>query len=177
MVGPFTISRGWVGSSQSKLLLPKLLYLFWSLPVSVYRMNLLCFQTKVLKFIRGSRSPKLACATLYTPSSKGGIGCPWFSMGSTRQHNLMQWSIVCSHHKRPNRVQLKQQAVSFYTIDYLLWRPLKDRLLIQSPTLAHSLGLREAQLFCWSLDIPHWHTYLIILIFSLVWILAHLNGG
>lgn len=104
--------------------------------------DLLRFQAKILKFIWCTKGHRLAGSTLFTPRSRGwgGLGVPDL-YAYYKAAQLMQLSIVFSHHKRPDWVWMERQAISSFRIDFLLWRPLKKRPLILSPTLSHSFGL------------------------------------
>lgn len=132
----------WLGRIHAikMTLLPKLLYLFQSLLVKVSRLDLFRFQAKVITFIWGTKGHRLARSTLFAPRSGGGLGVPNF-YAYYKAAQIMQLSTVYSRHERPDWVSMERQAIPSFTIDFLFWRPPKERPLIQSPTLSHSFAM------------------------------------
>lgn len=100
-------------------LLPKLLYLFRSLPVPLNKANLARFQSKVLKFIWSPKGHRLTRATLYTPRIKGGL-CVLDLWAYYKAAQRIQLSVVYSRRERPDWDNIERQAIPSYTIDFLL---------------------------------------------------------
>lgn len=67
----------WLGKIHSikMTLLPRLLYLFQSLPIEI-RKDLKSFQGKIIKFIWGKKGYRLARRILYSPKTRGELGLP-----------------------------------------------------------------------------------------------------
>lgn len=51
-------------------MLPRILYLFRTLPVALAKLDLKSFQTKLLSFIWGNKRPRVNIRTLYAPREK-----------------------------------------------------------------------------------------------------------
>lgn len=129
----------WLGriNSIKMTLLPRLLYLFRSLPIAIKRDHLREFQKKIIKFILGKKGHSIAQRVLFSPKTQGGLGLPnllWYYKAT----RLAQLSMVYSKYEKPDWIQMERQAVPEYTLDYLMWCPQKARPPIMSPTLSHS---------------------------------------
>lgn len=132
----------WLGkiNSVKMTLLPRLLYIFRSLPIAIRKDHLLAFQDKVVKFIWGKSGHRLARHSLYSLRNKGGLGLPnffWYYQAA----RLAQLSIVYSKSARPDWVEMERQAVPSFTIDFLLWCSPQTRPPILSPSLSQSLRI------------------------------------
>lgn len=131
----------WLGRIHSKMtLLPRLLYLFRSLPVPVRRDHLKSFQGKVIRFVWGKNGYRFAQRILFSLKSQGWLGLPnllWYYQVA----RLAQLSTVYSRLEKPNWICIKKQVVPTYTLDFFLWYPWKSIPPVMSPTLFHSLTL------------------------------------
>lgn len=93
----------WIGqiNSVKKTLLPKLLYLFRSLPIQINRAHIRAFQSKILKFIWGKGGYRLPQSILYCHRKRGGLDLPkllqyYFAA------RLAQISIIYSRYEKPD---------------------------------------------------------------------------
>lgn len=68
----------WFGRLHSVKMneLPRILYLFRTLPVALAKLDLKSFQTKLLSFIWGNKRPRVNIRMLHAPKGKGGLGFP-----------------------------------------------------------------------------------------------------
>lgn len=58
------------------MILPKLLYYFYTLPVRVPPHFLRLLQSKILRFIWANKHPRMSKATLFIHRLQGGLGIP-----------------------------------------------------------------------------------------------------
>lgn len=132
----------WLGRvhSTKMTLLPRLLYLFRSLPIEIRKYHLKAFQGKIIKFIWGKKGYRLARNILYSPKTRGGLDMS--DLYSYYQAaRLAQLSMVYFRVEKPDWINIERQAVQTHTIDYLLWCSMKSRPSILSPALSHSFKL------------------------------------
>ena len=68
----------WFGRLHSVKMniLPRLLYLFRTLPVILNHSDLKNFQRTLLRYMWGNKRPRVNKSTLYTPKCRGGLGLP-----------------------------------------------------------------------------------------------------
>lgn len=121
-------------------LLPRLLYLFRSLPINIRKDHLKSFQSKVNKFSWGGSGHRLPQKTLFQPRTRGGLDLPcllWYFQAA----RIAQLSTVYSKLEKPDWAQIERQAVPANTLDYLLWVPSGDRPQILPPILSQTLTL------------------------------------
>lgn len=132
----------WIGiiNVVKMTMLPRLLYLFHSLPIPLRRDHLTSFQSKILKFIWGGSSYRIKQQTLYLSCKQGGLGLPHLYRYYLASR-IAQLTIIYSNRKKPDWIQIERQAVLQYTLDYLLWNHSKNRPPILAPTLSHSFAL------------------------------------
>lgn len=158
-------------------LLPKLLYLFRSLPLPLNKANLAQFQSKVLKFIWGPKGHRLAHATLYTLRIKGGLGVPDF-WAYYKAAQLIQLSVVYSRREHPDWVNINKRSLPTLWIFFCgaLLRP--GLLLWCLPFLTNlGCGIRCALNRHWFWPVPLWTIYSITRLFLQAWRSEPSNGG
>lgn len=68
----------WLGrvNAIKMTLLPRMLYLFCSLPIVVTKLHINKFQSAILHFIWGKTGYRLSKKVLFRPRMKGGLGLP-----------------------------------------------------------------------------------------------------
>lgn len=123
--------------------LPRLLYLFRSLPIPIPKLQIQNLQSSIIRFTWGKSNHRLPKKTLFKPKRKGGLGLPnlwWYYQAA----QLSQISAIYSRGPKPDWLGIERQAVPNFTIDYLIWLPPKSRPPILSPTLSHSLVLCDS---------------------------------
>lgn len=76
-----TLPLSWLGriNAIKMLILPKFLYLFRVLPITLPSYFLRLTQRRVMSFIWGNSKPRIPKATLYLNKSSGGLGLPNFT--------------------------------------------------------------------------------------------------
>lgn len=101
-------------------ILPKLLFLFRSLPLYVSCSTLLAIQSDLLRFVWQNEKPRLGRPLIYRARVRGGLGCPdllkYFL--PSRLIQLAQW------HTSPASIpwlQFEQISVAPYYLPVLLW--------------------------------------------------------
>lgn len=136
-------------------LLPRILYLFHSLPIPAPKLHINNLQSAIIRFIWGKSSHRLSKQTLFRPRQKGGLGLPnlWWYYQVVQ---LTQLSTIYSKGPKPNWVGIDKQAIPNFTIDFLNWRPPKSRPPILYPTLSHSIALCDSLHKLNSIT-PWWH--------------------
>lgn len=132
----------WFGRLHSVKMnvLPRMLYLFGTLPVTVAKLDLKSFQTKQLLFIWGNKRPRVNMRTLRTPRSKGGLGFP----GLLKYYYAAQLAHITRFHSsrpHPIRMQIEAEACKTHSISSILWLSLKQRPPILCPALSISLSI------------------------------------
>ena len=140
-----TQNIGWIGriNSVKMTLLPRLLYLFRSLPIPIIKSQLKSFQGKITKFIWNNKGPRLPSRTLYNLSEQGGLGVPnliWYYQSA----RLAQLSEIFLKNERPDWIDIEEQAIPNITIEDLMWSHTKKRPSILSPTLSQTLVLWDS---------------------------------
>ena len=132
----------WLGriNSIKMTLLPRILYLFRSLPIPIRKDQLQSLQSKILKFIWGKSGYRIPQNTLYNHRKRGGLGLPHLYKYFLAAR-LAQLSVVYSKFDKPDWVHIEKQAVPHLSLDYLLWCPQKRRPPILSPSLSQSYAL------------------------------------
>lgn len=90
------LGLSWLGrvNSVKMTLLPRIFYLFRSLPIPIRKDQLWNFQSRLIRFIWGTRGHRVA-KTLYRTRDKGGVGLPillWYYQAA----QLTQLSIIYS---------------------------------------------------------------------------------
>lgn len=93
----------WVGriNSVKMTLLPRLLYLFRSLPILIRRDHIKSFQGKITKFVWGKGGYRFSQCILSHPKSHGGMGLPnltWYYQAA----RLAQLSTIYSRLEKPD---------------------------------------------------------------------------
>lgn len=151
------LGLSWLGTVNSvkMTLLPRILYLFRSLPILIPRDQLRRFQSKIIRFVWGTKGHRVAKKTLFKTRVQGGIGLPnlvWCHQAA----QLSQLSVIYFKIAHPDWVHMERQAIPQYTLDFLLWCPSKARPAIMAPTLSNSLALWDS-LKQNPLLISHWH--------------------
>lgn len=121
-------------------LLPRLLYLFRILPISICMPELRKFQNKVLKFIWGNKRPWVNKRTLYAPKLKGGLGVPDLAK---YYHAAQLVQIIHFYSGSPQPIWMKLESSLHLTkpISHLMWLKSKVRQVMLWPTLSFSLHL------------------------------------
>lgn len=113
----------WLGliNSGKMTLLPRLLYLFRSLPIPIKKAQLLQFQSKIIKFVWGSKGHRCSKDVLFRSKRQGGLALPniWWYYHAAQ---LAQIAIAYSHGPRPDWLLMEKQA-THHTLDILLWSP------------------------------------------------------
>lgn len=114
----------WLGKINSikMTLLPRLLYLFRSLPILIRKDHLCSFQSKIIKFVWGKSGHRLSRHTLFRLRTRGGLGLPnllWYYQAT----RLSQLSTVYSKLVKPVWVDMERQVVPSHTLEFLLWCP------------------------------------------------------
>lgn len=132
----------WFGRlcSIKMTVLPKVLYLFRTLPIAVVRNDLQKFQKKLLDFVWGYRRPRVNRRTLYTPKQMGGLGMP----DLLKYYQAAQMSQLIKFHTRQPRPLWMSIESSLYPdreISQLMWLKAKDRPAMMCPSLSFSLNL------------------------------------
>lgn len=146
----------WMGrvASMKMMVLPKLLYYFRTLPISVPIEALRLFQTKIFNFIWGTKDSRLARTTMYAPKDLGGLGVP-----DVRKYYIAaQLTQLCQlrhNHYRPDWVSIEAQACSPLPIYLILWLPSKYRKAILCSSLSHLVSLWESTSRKWPICSPH----------------------
>lgn len=114
--------------------------MFTSLLIAIRRHHLNSFQGKIIKYIWGKKDHRLARHILYSPKTRGGLGLPDL-FRYYQAARLAQLSTVYFRYEKPDWINIERQAVPAYTLDFLLWCPIKSRPPVMSPTLSHSFKL------------------------------------
>lgn len=101
-------------------ILPKLLFLFRSLPLYVSRSVIQKVQMDLLRFIWQNKKPRMGKVLMYRAQRRGGLGCPdlWKYFLASRLIQMAQWHIV------PAPVpwlQFEQISVTPYYLPGILW--------------------------------------------------------
>lgn len=121
-------------------ILPRLLYLFRTLPIAINRHDLKVFQKKIMQFIWGNTRPRVNQQTLYAPRIKGGLGVP----NLVRYFEAAQLAQLIRTHSglpQPSWMKLESSPYPTKPISHLMWLHMKDRPIILCPTLSFSLSL------------------------------------
>lgn len=107
-------------NSVKMTLLPRLLYLFRSLPTPILKSQLLKFQSKIICFVWGNKDHWCPKSDLFQLCAQGGLGLPnlWRYYQAAQ---LAQISIVYACGNRPDWVSMERHAFSRHTIAFLLW--------------------------------------------------------
>lgn len=121
-------------------MLPRILYLFHSLPIPIRNDQLRSLQRKILKFTWDKSGYRIPQNTLYLHKKRGGLGLPHLYKYYVAAR-LVQLSTVYARLEKPDWVHLERQAAPNFTLDYLLWCPQKRRPPILFPSLSHSYAL------------------------------------
>lgn len=68
----------WLGriNAVKMTLMPWILYLFRSLPISIPKKDIAKFQSKIIDFVWGSKGHRLSRDILYRSKNQGGLGLP-----------------------------------------------------------------------------------------------------
>lgn len=132
----------WLGkiNAVKMTLLPRLLYLFRSLPIPIKKISLYKLQSKIIRFVWGKKGHRCSKELLFCLKTQGGLGLPklwWYHQAA----QLTQFSMVDSRGPKSDWISLETQAIPHHSIDFLLWRPPKQRPSILLPSLSHSLAL------------------------------------
>ena len=136
---------GWIGriNSIKMTLLPRILYLFRSLPIPIKTNHLKAFQSKITKFVWKKKNPRVSSRSLFNLPEQGGFGLPnllWYYKAA----RLAQLSDVYVRGDRPDWVCLEEQATPSYTLEDLLWVTPKSRPPIMSPALSQAMVLWDS---------------------------------
>lgn len=132
----------WVGRIKMTLL-PRLLYLFRSLPILIKKDHIKSFQSRLLKFTWGKSGYRIHQQTLYLHRKKGGLGLPQLpsSQNSSTICNLFQvreTGLGANRKTGSTPIHLGLSALE----------PPKTRPPIMAPTLSHTFTLWDS---LWSL--------------------------
>ena len=130
-------------NSVKMTLLPRLLYLFRSLPILIKRNHLKTFQGKIIKFIWNKKGPRIASCSLFNLTTQGGLGLPnllWYYQAA----RLAQLSDLYLKIEQPNWISIENQASPTFSLESLLWCPSKSRPSILCPTLSQSLAFWDS---------------------------------
>lgn len=106
------LGLSWLGrvNSVKMTLLPRILYLFRSLPIPIPKDQLQKFQSKIIKFIWGAKGHRIARETLFQARNKGGVGLLnllWYHQAA----QLSQISVIYSKSDHPDWVHMESQAI------------------------------------------------------------------
>ena len=147
----------WLGrvNAAKMTLLPKILYLFRSLPIPVTKSYIDSLQSAITKFIWEKKGNRLSKTVLFRPRLKGGLGLPnlwWYY----RAAQLSQFSIIYLKGPKPDWVSMEKAVTPGFTLDFLLWNHPRNRPPILAPTLSHSMSLCDSLHKLPSL-VSHWH--------------------
>lgn len=123
-------------------LLPRLVYLFRTLPISICMPDLPRFQNKVLRFIWGNKRPRVNKRTLYMPKLRGVPGVPDLAK-YYRGAQLAQLIQVHSSSPPPTWMKLESSLHPTKPNSHLMWLQPKDRPVMMCPTFSFSLHLWE----------------------------------
>lgn len=131
----------WLGRVHAvkMTLLPRLLYLFRSLPIPLTKSFLRKFQLEITRFVCGNKGYRCPSSVLHL-KSQGGLGLPdlW---GYYQAAQMAQISMIFSKGPKPDWLSIERRATPLNTLDYLLWCDPKIRPAIMAPTLSHSISL------------------------------------
>lgn len=127
----------WMGKVHAvkMTLLPRLLYLFRSLPIPIKKSFIRKLQSDIISFVWGKRGYRCPSNTLLRLKSQGGVDLPdlWAYYQAAQ---LAQISMIFSQGPKPDWLAIERRATPHHTLDYLLWCDPKIRPAIISPTLA-----------------------------------------
>lgn len=132
----------WLGRVHAvkMTLLPRLLYLFRSLPIPIKKSFLRKLQSDIISFVWSKRGYRCPSNILLRLKSQGGVGLPdlWAYYQAAQ---LAQLYMIFSQGSKPDWLAIERRAMPHHTLDYLLWCNPKIRPAIMSPTLSHSISL------------------------------------
>lgn len=131
--------------------LPKILYLFRTLPVALIRSDLVAFQRKML-FIWGYKRPRGKKHTLYTPKKGSGLEVWVKYFYAAQLAQLIQFHTTRSNHLW---VQAESCSCPSKPISHMLWLPSKQRPTIPCPSLLFSLGIWDRLSRAFKFKSPH----------------------
>uniref|UniRef100_A0A803K926 Reverse transcriptase domain-containing protein n=1 Tax=Xenopus tropicalis TaxID=8364 RepID=A0A803K926_XENTR len=134
----------WLGrlSAVKTMLMPKILYLFRTIPITVPNKFFTLLQKLISRYIWKAKKPRILTATLSRNKLQGGLGFPNFKKYYQAAHlNFIQHVFTTS--TQPQWV-LQEKELSTPTslhLDELIWIPPKLRIksIILFPTLQASL--------------------------------------
>lgn len=132
----------WLGKVHAvkMTLLPRLLYLFQSLPIPLPKSFLGKFQSEIIRFVWRNKGYRCPSKILLRLKSQGGFGLPdlW---GYYQAAQLSQILMIFSKGPKPEWLFMERWATPLNTINFLLWCDSKQRPAIMAPTLSHSISL------------------------------------
>lgn len=135
----------WLGrvNAVKMTLLPRILYLFRSLPIPITKRLLDKLQSAIICFIWDSKGHRLPKTVLFRSRKRGGLELSnlWWYYQTAQ---LCQFSVIYSKGLKPDWVDIERQATPNHTLDFLVWSPQKNRPPILSPTLSHSMTLCDS---------------------------------
>lgn len=124
-------------------ILPKLLYLFQVLPISIPSYYLRLVQQRVSKFVWGPIKPRIPACTLFAPRTNGGLGLPNFASYYKAAHLA---SITKYHTIKeiPLWVLIEASECDPLSISNLLWLQPKDRRTLSNPITKYFVSLWDS---------------------------------
>ena len=132
----------WFGriAAVKMTLLPKLLYLYRVLPISIPAHYFRIIQRRVSSFVWGTSRPRIKPQILHRPKSAGGLGYPSF----VNYYRAAQMATIVKYHAKqeaPLWVSIEAMECDPISISNLLWITPKQRKHITNPIMKHSLSL------------------------------------
>ena len=123
--GPLYIS--WLGriNTIKMTILPRILYLFQTLPIPVEKSFFASLQTTILKFIWQNKRARLSAKVLRLPRESGGVALPDFAIyfQAAQLRVLAEWS---ARESEKHWLHM-DRAIAGRTIWDLLWKPKEAR--------------------------------------------------
>ncbi|XP_018429813.1 PREDICTED: integrin beta-2-like [Nanorana parkeri] len=137
-------------------LLPKLLYLFRTLPVAIPNFALRSMQNSVMSFIWRDKRPRVARKTLYCHRRQGGLGVPDLK----KYYQAAQIASIAALHIQldpPLWTLLEIPYVHPCSLSSIPWLTPIHRPSLLSPILTHTLRIWDSTKYTAALISPHLH--------------------
>ena len=146
----------WIGKINiiKMTILPKILYLFRVLPISVPTYFLRNLQRKTLAFIWGSLKHCVSKQTLYFSKLKGGLGFPNFAS----YYHAAQIACIPKYHAKyetPLWVAIEAIDCDPFSITNLIWSKPSDRKNIKNKITKHTITIWDKFKLIKGLQSPH----------------------
>lgn len=150
------LSLSWLGriNAVKMSILPKFLYLFRVLPISLPSYFLRLTQRRVMSFIWGTTKPRIPKSTLYLNKLSGGLGLPNFSS----YFYAAQLALIPKYHtsvEAPLWVAIESVESDPISVANMFWLCPADRIHLSNPITKQTLAVWDKCKFAHNLQSTH----------------------